>query len=128
MSSTSKISELFDSSFLLLLLVWLLFGALHAVASNYEFPTESERTLWRVSSLTLTGSIELYFLTVSVATIIFGNLARAPGWLRGLGVLLPTLIGVIARACLVAAMLASLRSLPPSAYETIPWTNYIPHL
>lgn len=128
MSSTSKISELFDSSFLLLLFVWSLFGALHAVAWDYGFLTESEKTLWRMSSLTLSGSIALYFLIALGATIIFGNPARAPGWLRGLGVLLPTLIGVIARACLVAAMLASLRSLPPSAYETIPWTNYIPHL
>ncbi|KAN0086214.1 hypothetical protein V8E55_007348 [Tylopilus felleus] len=38
------------------------------------------------------------------------------------------LLGVILRALLMGLMLASLRALPPSAYKTVVWTAYIPHL
>ena len=102
------------------LLAWSVFGALHAIAWNYDFPTGTEKILWRVSSLVLAGGPVVF----GVGIMLWG----ISGELTNIMVALSFVYGIICRLLLVSLMLASLRSLPSSAYQTIPWTNYIPHL
>ena len=91
---------------------WLLLGGLHLIAWNFHFPTETEVILWCVASVILaTGPIVSFFCLVSSVFL-----------------LICFIIGVILRALLMGLMLASLRALPPSAYKTVVWTAYIPHL
>ena len=102
------------------LLAWSVFGALHAIAWNYDFPTGTEKILWRVSSLVLAGV---------PAVCAVGIMLRGTDGDSALTMTtLSFVCGIICRLLLVSLMLASLRSLPSSAYQTIPWTNYIPHL
>ena len=105
---------------ILLVVTWSVFGVLHTIAWNYDFPTVAEKTLWLVSSLTLAGSPVIAVFGASPGDTT-GDSALASAALLLWG-------GLISRLLLVSLMLASLRSLPSSAYQTIPWTDYIPHL
>ncbi|KAG9316866.1 hypothetical protein JVU11DRAFT_2942 [Chiua virens] len=107
--STSESDDDSCDSLCLLLITWVMLGALHLLAWNYGFQTTSEMILWRVASLVLTASP--IFLLVSL------SINEKAGKFCGIIV---ALLGVISRLLLVALMLASLRSLPPSAYQIIP--------
>lgn len=117
----------FDANFAFLF-TWLMFGALHAAAWNYEFPTKVEKIMWRVTSLTLAGLPIIWFaaqiVTRSPIIHVPRQIVQFMNNLRAYALL----AGLISRLILVALMLASLRSLPSSAHEIISWTNYIPHL
>ncbi|KAG9316867.1 hypothetical protein JVU11DRAFT_2943 [Chiua virens] len=108
------------SSFVPLCVTWVIFGALHLVAWDYEFPTVPEKFLWRMASLALAASPIVYLLPV-----IMRNGREDT---KILCLIFVMLIGITSRLLLVAIMLASLRSLPSSAYQIPPWTTYIPHL
>ncbi|KIJ08386.1 hypothetical protein PAXINDRAFT_23589, partial [Paxillus involutus ATCC 200175] len=98
-----------------LLIVWVIFGALHLIAWDFQFPSQAEKIIWRVASLTLVASPCVFFLTFKsdfMAVIA----------------LFVVCIGVVARVVLLVVMLASLRYLPASAYQTVSWTSYVPHL
>ncbi|KAG9316868.1 hypothetical protein JVU11DRAFT_2944 [Chiua virens] len=103
-----------------LFLTWMMFGALHLMAWDYEFPSVTEKDLWRVASLALAASPIFFQLGAIIA-----NVHKT---LLGICFSLVAIIGIASRLLLVAIMLASLRALPPSAYQIIPWTMYIPHL
>ncbi|KIJ17546.1 hypothetical protein PAXINDRAFT_9491 [Paxillus involutus ATCC 200175] len=98
-----------------LLLVWVIFGALHTIAWNFQFPTHTEQTLWRSASLTLLS------LPIIIYQLPTGSNQSVVDYIT-LGA------GVAARFILLVVMLASLRDLPASAYETVSWTAYVPHL
>ncbi|KAF8836772.1 hypothetical protein BDN67DRAFT_1014387 [Paxillus ammoniavirescens] len=107
------------------LIVWMVFGALHLIAWDFQFPTQTEKTIWRAASLTLIGAPCIFFLA------FFLDKIRA---VRPSDILMNTIagatlcIGVIARLLLLVLMLASLRDLPPSAHDTVSWTVFVPHL
>ncbi|KAI9765430.1 MAG: hypothetical protein M1840_007388 [Geoglossum simile] len=106
----------------LLPLATLLYGALHVAAWNEYYPSDVERTLWRVSALYLACAGTAYMISVK-------------WYLDGLvGDLLPVLlflafiVYVAARVFLVIECFISLRELPVEAYQTPIWTQYLPHL
>ncbi|KAG6374685.1 hypothetical protein JVT61DRAFT_4054 [Boletus reticuloceps] len=107
---------------------WMALGALHLVAWNFDFLTEVEKILWRAASLVLTGCPLVFFggwvvlYKLELRRCYWADKAR-----DGIGLLLCAL-GLVSRVLLVALMLANLRSLPCSAYQTVSWTAYIPHL
>jgi len=114
-----------------LLVTCFIFGGLHLTAWNFPFVTEAERMTWRVASLVLTGSP----LAILVAMGLTFTLQRV-GWcerdastvIEVVSITLALYCAIASREILVGLMLASLRSLPCSAYQTISWTAYIPHL
>jgi hypothetical protein len=111
---------------------WMVFGALHLVAWDFQFPSRAEKIIWRVASLTLViGG----FFSGYVSLISFLALSRSVS--RSLSRFAFALLddrasilvyAFLARMFILALMLASLRDLPASAYETVSWTTYIPHL
>lgn len=103
------------------LATWTILGALHLIAWNFNFPTETEKILWRVASIVLT-------VTPFVFVPVFGAMEDCLKSTQDYLAPILVILGIISRMLLVGLMLASLRSLPPSAYQTIPWTAYIPHL
>ncbi|KIJ08018.1 hypothetical protein PAXINDRAFT_89486, partial [Paxillus involutus ATCC 200175] len=94
---------------------WMIFGALHLVAWDFQFPSRAEKITWRVASLALV--IGGFMSGQSVVEIL--EVEDRPIFL---------VYAFLARMMILALMLASLRDLPASAYETVPWTTYIPHL
>lgn len=103
-----------------LYLTWITLGGLHLIAWNWAFPTEAEKIIWRVASFAL-GCCPLAMAIVRWFEDSLGGLSDTLTY--GLGT-----VGITARVLLVGLMLASIRALPCSAYETVSWTDYIPHL
>ena len=114
-------------------ITWFTFGAIHALFWNYEFPAswKNANEVWRVASLLLAG-----LSVLSAVVCILGKLMGFHGtetrrshtdpWVWVTYALL--ICGIICRLILVGLMLGSLSSLPSSAHQVIPWTDYVPHL
>ncbi|KIJ10182.1 hypothetical protein PAXINDRAFT_102074 [Paxillus involutus ATCC 200175] len=101
-----------------LLTFWVIFGGLHLLAWDFQFPSQAEKIIWRVASFALIATPCCFFLSTKI------YIAADPGnpayGLIG--------VGVVARLLLLVLMLASLRDLPATAYQTVSWTTYVPHL
>lgn len=111
-----------------------LFGAVHCLAWHFSFPSHAERILWRAASLIVVGSCAATFYTVFTAR----PLVRVTGFRQvvtnvfvWLGILLSGLaifVYPIARIILLVIAVTSLRSLPPSAFQTVDWIEFVPHI
>ncbi|KAF8449436.1 hypothetical protein L210DRAFT_3524826 [Boletus edulis BED1] len=111
---------------------WTMLGGLHLIAWNFDFPTETEKILWRVASLALAGSPLAMLGMLGLGMVVENHLN---GWVEKWVETVLTaiaisvcILSVVSRLLLVALMLASLRALPCSAHQTVSWTAYIPHL
>lgn len=115
------------------------FGAVHVAAWNDNFPTTTEKWLWRISSLYLAwaGLLWLsvcFFGAVSHRFVVIWDRcitghASKPVYMF----LIPlcSICGTIyafARVFLVIESVISLRKLPPRMYLTPDWSEMIPHL
>ena len=117
-----------------LLATWFIFGGLHLTAWNFPFVTEAEKITWRLASLVLTGAPLAMLIGLTIALQLVTLLDRTVTGIdcsvivaRGCFVL-GSCAGLCSRLALVGLMLASLRALPCSAYQTsISWTAYVPH-
>ncbi|KAK7030818.1 hypothetical protein VNI00_013926 [Paramarasmius palmivorus] len=105
-----------------------IFGVIHCIPWIFSFPSISEQQLWRISAV-----------AVAAAPIVMGclhmywkrYLGSAPVWLdTGVSILIIILaVGyAVFRVMLIALAFTALRNLPPSAYQTVQWTTFIPHI
>ncbi|KAK7024469.1 hypothetical protein VNI00_016266 [Paramarasmius palmivorus] len=104
-----------------------LFGAIHCVPWVFQFPTHTEQLLWRISAV-----------AVAVALVAMGlvhgfneKLNKAPGWIQFIAMiimLIPCLAYAVFRVSLLVIAFTALRALPSSAYQTVQWTTFIPHI
>lgn len=105
------------------------FGGIHFTAWNPYFPTQPERTLWRVASIIVVAVPGFFFLY----TILLMKIpSQLPSWLRTLTFYLVIPAGVMTyvpgRLMLMVLPFISLRSLPGNAYKDIDWSKIIPHI
>ena len=130
------------SGFVMGMVVWsasMAYGGVHATAWNGYFPSRAEKLLWRISSVYIAGS--------GLTWILISMLARSSTrfkayWKRvaslrahwtsliSLGTL-ATICGLLylaARIYLVIEAFISLRKLQAQAFDTLQWTQLIPHL
>ncbi|KAF8834548.1 hypothetical protein BDN67DRAFT_975948 [Paxillus ammoniavirescens] len=119
-----------QNSFLMLLIVWAIFGGLHLIAWDFQFPSQVEKIMWRVASLALIVAPCIYFLGMILAKLdwLDAMMDGLPDAVVTILMFAPLLLGVLARFVLLALVFASLRDLPPTAHDTVPWTVYVPHL
>ena len=101
------------------------FGGLHCLARSFEFPTNAERLLWRMSTLTVMVAPILLPLLVNCWTTPLSDIKGLPRRCI-IYLLLPfvTSIYVGSRLCLIALAFASLRVMPEGVYQTT-WTKYL---
>lgn len=104
----------------------ILFGSVHCIAWNFEFPTEAEMYLWRAAAL---ASI---VTPIIIVTMIARNLTIGVGCsLRhdciNISYLILFSLYTIARLCLIVEMFRSLFYLPPRAFLST-WTSDVPHI
>lgn len=124
---------------LVVLLVAILFGAIHFSAVWLSFPTPLERNIWLVSSSALV-ILPLCWavLLLSVARFLksTGRTDKNGDFMIPLGIrimiygvlLITTPIYVAARVLIIGLAFSTLRSLHPSAYEVVHyWTIHFPH-
>ena len=114
-------SEGFGYSYNGMMLMGSIFGGIHCLAWSEHFPSLAETWLWRSSALTVT-CLPTLAAVVLILQYKFGFDSEDR--------LFPTvsIFYAIARVILLVQAFALLRSLPLSAYQTVEWTTFIPHI
>ena len=130
------------SGFVMGMVLWsasMVYGGVHATAWNGYFPSRSEAILWRASSVCIAGSgltwilINMFARTSEHFKAYWKEVETLRAhWtsLVSLGTL-ATLCGlayVLARIYLVTEAFISLRRLPTAVFDTLQWTQLVPHL
>ena len=109
-----------------MVLVTMVFGGIHCIAWSFSFPSPTEQLLWRISSIAITG------IPLAVAGILFIcdklHYRNPVCIILGITLQLLTLLYPVSRILLLVLSLSTLRSLPPSAYQTVQWTTFLPHV
>ncbi|KAF8660447.1 hypothetical protein AX16_001627 [Volvariella volvacea WC 439] len=112
--------------------IGIVFGAIHLIAWNFQFPTIIELWLWRSCSLVLT-IIPLNLAVGFAFDIVYEGLGiKILEYVAGT-FLYPTMfLGVplyfAARIVLLFLAFFTLRDLPDSAYQNVRWTEFLPHI
>ena len=112
----------------------MLFGALHCIGWNFDFPTHIEQLLWRIGSLAITAIPSILF--VFGLMIQFGDDFSFESEMLGAMVVtvLAFLIGagligyMLARLLLLTQAVVLLRKQPESAFYAINWAYFLPHI
>jgi hypothetical protein len=112
------------------------FGGIHCIGWSFTFPSSTERTLWRVASISITSvpivlsisPLDRYDLPPPLR--VFFHLCPAPVTAKIIERLffLPSVLYILSRLVLLTLPFLCLRSLPPAAYHTVQWTSFIPHI
>ena len=114
----------------------ILFGGLHCIGWHYTFPSHSEQTLWRSTSLAIT----VIPLIVAPIDFLLANRLQNRDLnsyrlverisLLFLDFIMTILLFVYVptRLFLIAQGLALLRNQPPTAFVAGDWTKFTPHL
>lgn len=108
-----------------------IFGSVHCAAWSFNFPTPLEQTLWRVSCLV----ILIFPLMGALAYATVRHEAKegshtdnkTNAWLRPMGYAAVP-IYILARIYLSVEPIRSLAYLPSSAYVSVGWPNWLPHV
>jgi hypothetical protein len=106
------------------ILIAMIFGGIHCIAWSFSFPTHVEQILWRASSVAIIFIPILWAVFVVFAYFDLQKISIS-------FLVFSTLFSVIypfARLVLLIVSFISLRSLPPSAFYTVRWTTFIPHV
>lgn len=113
--------------------VGALFGVVHCLAWNFSYSTMEEQLYWRAASSILVGCCVAVLRAISRVEPL--PAAYPPGfWKRVMLVVGDFLfLGAafsypIARITLLVITIASLHSLPPSAFDTVDWIDFVPHI
>jgi hypothetical protein len=109
-------------------IVTMAFGGVHTIAWSFSFPSHAEQILWRISSIAITG-IPLAFASIRYMVVIRKlKLHYSIEFILGSTAMLLVYLYAITRLILLVLSLTTLRSLPPSAFETVRWTTFFPHI
>ncbi|GLB44560.1 hypothetical protein LshimejAT787_1701870 [Lyophyllum shimeji] len=117
-----------------------IFGALHCIAWSFQFPSDAEEILWRLSSIAVTCLPVyglLYSRYISLALEYAKSPANCPLFLRPL--FRPSVIFLVmlyypalllylsARLILTVQMFVLLRASDTGIFQTVQWLTFIPH-
>jgi hypothetical protein len=109
----------------------IVFGIIHCIGWHFQFPSNPELILWRVSSATVVViPIIICSLTI-VSFLIHKYEVHAPMTVIN-GFILVAFVGALfyftARIFLLLEALIALRALPEGAYRVVSWVTFIPHI
>jgi len=150
--TTSSVNGPLILVYFVLPVVAVLFGGLHCIGWNFDFPSHTEQLLWRIASLAIT-SIPAAPLVVGLIVVPIISLhnslerrydsdtvpsAPLPETAEVLAAMLVTVGGFLVGAGIIAYMLARLllltqavvllRKQPESAFYAINWADFLPHI
>jgi hypothetical protein len=111
-----------------IILVTMVFGGIHCVAWSFAFPSHTEQLLWRISSIAITGVIPVVAGIVFLIFQLDDDLDKPVFIIFSITYILFAFLYPISRIVLLVLSLTTLRSLPPSAYQTVQWTTFLPHV
>jgi hypothetical protein len=105
--------------------VGVVFGGIHCIGWFFIFPSRDEATLWRVSSVVLTGIallLPLLAFLLKISNDQWESFFLVPLYIITL------LVYVVSRLILLVEALISLRHLTPGMLALVKWTSFIPHI
>ena len=105
-------------------IVTMVFGGIHCVAWSFHFPSQTEQLLWRISSTAITG-IPLALIGIGLIQLDDDNPVEV---ILAFTFILLVFLYPVSRILLLVLCLTTLRSLPLSAYQTVQWTIFFPHV
>ena len=111
--------------------ITMLYGALHCLAWNFSFPTAVERTLWRISSVATIVALPAVGIFGLPLLALKDAKWRCAPYLRDSIRLFPCMLICLyplCRAYLLVESFVELRFLPAGVYETVQWSNFLPHV
>ena len=118
-------------SIFVVLTITVAFGGIHCIGWSFAFPSSIERTLWRISSASITGVpillLPLCLLGDTVDTVIFQQ-QLFDSFNSGMTTVLVLSVYILSRLALLILPFLCLRSLPPAAFYVVHWTSLIPHV
>jgi hypothetical protein len=116
-------------TFLIAGLLGTTFAAIHYVAwpTNFSFPSEAERILWRVCCLVMVG-VPCWLAVVFGLIHLFHTFLYPFRFGIRTSVIAIRYVYTVARLAMLVQMFVSLRSLPPAAYQTVRWITFLPHI
>ncbi|EMD31008.1 hypothetical protein CERSUDRAFT_60635 [Gelatoporia subvermispora B] len=100
-----------------------LFGSWHCIAWNSYFPTDVEHLLWRIASI-LSALPAIPYIVGEIVSKRSSTFHRIGNMIKWTGYLLY----IFARGFLLVEMFLSLRRMPDGVFQTVQWTNFIPHI
>ncbi|KAJ7153983.1 hypothetical protein C8R43DRAFT_885362, partial [Mycena crocata] len=103
-----------------------IFGAIHCAAWNADFPSGTEKWMWRPAALVVAALPSILAFIMSVAP----SLEQDSAWYKIGSAALLFLLALypIARLVLVVLPFIALRDPPFGALKGVNWSMYIPHL
>ena len=123
--------------------IWLGYSAIHLAAWNFEFPSTTERLMWRINCLLMAGSMVIFWIAGNRKTYLLYGYLR-PSKMKEMEkisnerervspaqIALCAVAGIVylvSRLSLIVLALTSMRALPAGAYKTINWTKFFPHV
>jgi hypothetical protein len=120
----------------------VVFGAIHCIAWFFDFRSQTELFLWRLSSVAITAVPALLCLVMIIMYIGAKYEDEVPEFVQILFIVLSIpfaliplflmpllgLLYVAARLTTLVLAFMNLDSLPPGAFQAVHWTTLIPHL
>lgn len=109
--------------------VAMVFGAVHCAAWSYAFPSLAEKQMWRACAIAI-AAIPLPMAGMFAMFDPFNAWSprNAIEYFQVTVMTLGGMLYIIARIFLLVLSFTTLRNLPLSAYQTVQWTTWIPHI
>jgi hypothetical protein len=123
--------------------IWIGYAGVHLLAWSFDFPTRAEQILWRVSCLTMAGSMVVFWIFINrrfyqlVAYMwpwkklelekVVAERQRVSTIQIMLGAV-TFLAYLLARLCLIVQVFITLRKMPLGVFETVNWVAFLPHV
>ncbi|KAJ8508651.1 hypothetical protein ONZ45_g9095 [Pleurotus djamor] len=120
---------------LALLISATLFGGIHLLAWNFEFPSRLELMAWKIASLCVSLVPVVFSFLVGIFVTLVDFLEKKDGILGGAFILLHIIVVpifhnayLIARIILFVQSFLLLRNLSSSATQAVSWASFFPHI
>jgi hypothetical protein len=105
----------------------IVFSALHIAAWNWEFPSPTLQTVWRILGVAASGAALAPVITFPIVSAIRDLSLDSFVGAIALMDLFFWIVYIISRLGLIVLVFYCFSSMPASVYMTVDWTNFLPH-